>query len=135
MSLKYDWYQSDQKVVITVMAKNVADKPHSVEILANSVALKTENYELNLQLCKAIDPVSSNYKVTPYKIEIMLAKIDSSRWDSLEVKKEIATEEVKPVIKKKPDEWEKLVKEIDKTEEKEKEVIRSIQASILISYY
>ena len=126
MSLKYDWYQSDQKVVITVMAKNVAAKPHSVEILANSVSLKTENYELNLVLCKAIDPVNSNYKVTQYKIEIMLAKIDSSRWESLEVKKEATAEEMKPVVKKKPEEWEKLAKEIDKTEEKEKEVNKDI---------
>lgn len=122
MSLKYDWYQSDQKVVITVLVKNVADKPHSVNIFAKSVLLEAENTVLNLDLSKAIDPENSKYIINQFKIEILLAKIDSSRWDSLEAKKKIATEE----NKMKPDEWEKFVKENDKKEEKEREVIKSI---------
>lgn len=130
MSLKYDWYQNDQKVVIEVMAKNVVDNPDLVKIMPNCVSLKTANFELNLDLFKSIDPISSNYKVTKFKIEIMLAKIDSSRWESLEVKKEIASEVV-PAIKKGPNEWEKLAKDIDKNEETEKEVIKIIQTSIL----
>ena len=129
MSLKYDWYQNDQKVVIEVKAKNVVDKPGLVKITATSVSLSTANCELNIELCNSIDPASSNYKVTNFKIEIMLAKIDSSRWDSLEVKKEIAAVVV-PAIKKKPEDWEKIAKDIDKSEDTEKEVIKILQTSI-----
>lgn len=129
MSLKYDWYQNDQKVVIDVKVKNVVDKPDLVKITANSVTLTTANAELNIELCNAINPLNSNYKVTNFKIEIMLAKIDSTRWGSLEAQKETVSGVVS-AIKKKPDEWEKIAKEIDKSEEGEKEVIKILQTSI-----
>ncbi|CAO1391899.1 unnamed protein product [Diamesa hyperborea] len=125
MSLKYDWYQNDQKVVIDVKVKNVVDKPDLVKITANSVILTTANAELNIELCNAINPLKSNYKVTSFKIEIMLAKIDSTRWGSLEAQKE--TVSVLSAIKKKPEEWEKIAKEIDKSEEGEKEGEEALQ--------
>lgn len=114
MSVRHDWYQTDDKVVVTVLLKNAVEKNYQCLINEDSVSLTAENYELKLELFNPIITDKSSHKSTPSKIEIVLLKRDFNRWSTLERK---MPEEPKPVaIKKKPEDWEKLTKEIEKSE-------------------
>lgn len=123
MSIRHDWYQTDEKVVITVLLKSAVEKNYKCEILADSVALTAENYELHLELLNQIQPEKSIHKATPSKVEIVLFKRDFGRWSALERK----VEEAKPVVikKKQPEDWEKLTKDI-KDEEGEVSIRSSV---------
>jgi suppressor of G2 allele of SKP1 len=134
MSVRHDWYQNDEKVVVTVLLKNAVDKNYKCEISENSVHLTAENYELLLELLNPIVPEKSSHKATPHKVEITVIKRDFGKWASLERKKE-----EKPVVivtkKKQPEDWEKLAKEVEKSEDKE-EVVKNYSACCsLIIYY
>ena len=120
MSVKHDWYQSDDRVTVTIMLKNAVEKNYKCEISENSLRFTAENYELNLQLLNSIDAAKSSHKATPHKVEVVLFKQDFGRWQTLEKKQ---VEVVKPVAtkNKKPDHWDQLVKEV----EKDKEVVSS----------
>jgi len=117
MSVRHDWYQTDEKVVITVLLKNAVEKNYQCQILEDSVTLTAENYELKLDLLHPVIVDKSTHKATPSKVEVILIKRDFTRWGSL-----VKAEESKPVVntkKKQPDDWEKLTKEIEKTEDKD----------------
>jgi hypothetical protein len=118
MSVRHDWYQTDEKVTVTVLLKGAVEKNYKCEILESSVALTAENYELRLELLNPILPEKSSHKATPHKVEIVLFKRDFGRWATLERKIE---EPPKPVAvkKKKPEDWDKLAKEVEKGEDKE----------------
>lgn len=109
--MRHDWYQTDDKVVITVLLKNAAEKNYKCEILEDQVTLSADNYELRLELLNPIQPEKSTHKATAVKVEIIVFKRDFGRWATLERK---IIEEPKPVAvkKKKPEDWEKLTKEI-----------------------
>lgn len=116
MSVRHDWYQTEEKVVVTVLLKNAAEKKFQCQILEDSVSLTAENYELRLELLNHIVPEKSTYKDTPSKVEIILFKRNFGRWLTLERKIE---ELPKPeaVKKKKPEDWDKLAKEVEKDQE------------------
>lgn len=117
MSVRHDWYQTDDKVVVTVTLKKAAEKNYKCSIEENLVSLTAENYELNLELFNAIIPEKSSHTATPYKVEIVLAKRDFGRWQTLEKKVESGNAVTNPK-KKKPEDWDKLTKSIadDKAE-------------------
>ena len=118
MSVRHDWYQTDEKVVITVLLKNAVEKNYQCQIFEDSLTLTAENYELKLELFKPISPEKSSHKATAFKVEIILFKREFGLWPTLERK----IEEAKPVVnpkKKQPNDWEKLAKEVEKTEDKE----------------
>jgi len=117
MSVRHDWYQTEDKVVIEVLLKNAVEKNYQCQILEDSVTLTAENYELKLDLHHPVIADKSTHKATPSKVEIILFKRDFYRWEAL-----VKAEESKPVVntkKKQPDDWDKLTKEIEKTEDKE----------------
>ena len=118
MSVRHDWYQTDEKVVINVLLKSAIEKNYQCDIQEDFVTLTAENYELRLDLLNAIQPEKSSHKATPHKVEIIIFKRDFGRWSTLERKVE---EQPKPVVikKKQPNDWEKLAKEVEKSEEKE----------------
>jgi suppressor of G2 allele of SKP1 len=116
MSVRHDWYQSDDKVVITVMLKNAIEKNYKCEISESQVLLEAENYELLLELLHLVIPDKSSYKATPHKVEINLFKREFLRWSALE-KKEEEKKAVAVTKSKKPDDWEKIAKEVEKEKE------------------
>ena len=131
MSVRHDWYQTDDKVVITVMLKNAIDKKYECAILEDSLLLSAENYELKLDLFGQIVPDKSSHKATPSKIEINLYKRDFLRWLALERK----VEDPKPVIadkKKKPEDWDKISKEIKDEEGEVSEMVLALKLVIEI---
>lgn len=118
MSVRHDWYQTDDRVVVTVLLKNAVDKNYKCSIEENTISLTAENYELTLELLNPILPETSSHKATPHKVEIILMKRDFGRWQNLERKVEVAPT---PVItkKKQPEDWDKISKELEKTDDKE----------------
>lgn len=121
MSIRHDWYQSDQKVVITVLIKNATERNCKIELSSENVLLTADDYILDLSLNQPINVEQSDYKISAVKVEITLAKIKGERWDTL-TKAEIAKpESSKPINLYKKD-WDSVAKEIDK----EKDVIYAI---------
>lgn len=83
-SVRHDWYQTEQKVVINVLIKNAAEKNCSVDIQSDSVSVKgDDNINLEFKLFHKINATESSYKVSSVKIEITLRKITDDRWISL----------------------------------------------------
>lgn len=126
MSIRHDWYQSDAKVVISVMLKNAKDKNYIVDIEKERVHMTADGYELDVKLFAPIDVERSSYKDFPSKVEITLAKEVGIRWDTLEEKLE-----PKPVMTAPPPihkkNWDSLAKEVEKSEEKEAQSEEALQ--------
>lgn len=128
MSVRHDWYQNDEKVVITVLLKNAVEKNYKCEINEDSLQITAENYELYLDLHASVIPEKSSHRATPHKIEINLFKKNFGKWAALEKKVEEVA--VKVYSGKKPDEWDKLAKDIEKNDDKE-EVIKLFCKALL----
>ncbi|EDW80764.1 uncharacterized protein Dwil_GK11706 [Drosophila willistoni] len=116
MSVRHDWYQSESKVVITVLLKNAAQKNYDVKIESQKIHLTADGYELLLPLLHPIVVERSSHKAYPSKVEITLAKETGLRWESLELKETVAAT-APPALQTKN--WDLLVKEEEKIDEKE----------------
>lgn len=121
-TIRHDWYQTDEKVVVTVLMKNITDC--SVDIQPDRVLLTADEKTLDLQLCKEIDIHKSSHKRSPVKMEITLIKKIGERWPSLVADKdEAAAAAVAPkVVNIYKQDWESLQKQIEKEEEEKGEV-------------
>nr|AEB61280.1 suppressor of g2 allele of SKP1-like protein [Equus caballus] len=87
--IKYDWYQTESQVIITLMIKNVQKNDVNVEFsekeLSASVKLPSgEDYNLKLRLLHPVIPEQSTFKVLSTKIEIKMKKPEAIRWEKLE---------------------------------------------------
>lgn len=116
MSVRHDWYQSETKVVITVLLKNASEKNYTVKIEPQDVHMAADGYELQLRLLHPIVVERSSHKAYPSKVEITLAKETGIRWENLEQKVETAVA-VPPSRQVKN--WDRLVSEEEKIDEKE----------------
>lgn len=148
MSVRYDFYQTDQKVVIAVQIKNAAERNCVVDIGADRVTVKgDEDISLELALFDKINDAESTYRITPIKIEISLKKIIGDRWPTLtkadgapaapaipmvpvpdssatgDQTVQTAMASVKPKDHK---DWDKVVKEICTKEDVDKVIIKWI---------
>ncbi|XP_075168096.1 suppressor of G2 allele of skp1 [Haematobia irritans] len=125
-TVRHDWYQSETKVVITVLLKNAKDKNYKVEIEQQRVHMTADDYELDLKLFAPINVERSSYKDFPSKVEITLAKETGIRWDGLEeaVKLKPAISAPPPIHKKN---WDSLAKEVEKSEEAEAQSEEALQ--------
>ncbi|KAH8312083.1 hypothetical protein KR044_009284 [Drosophila immigrans] len=118
MSVRYDWYQSETKVVITVLLKNATEKNYAVNIDAEKVHMTADGYELVLQLLHPIVVERSSHKAFPSKVEITLGKAVGVRWESLEQNASKATSDAPPAPLQVKN-WDRLVSEEEKADEKE----------------
>ncbi|XP_031630915.1 protein SGT1 homolog [Contarinia nasturtii] len=82
-SLRHDWYQTEQRVVIDVLVKNASSRNISVNIQPTQISLRGDNVELDLDLAHEIDPTKSTFKIMSVKVEIILQKLVGERWSSL----------------------------------------------------
>ncbi|KAM8977499.1 protein SGT1 homolog [Pelodytes ibericus] len=129
---KYDWYQTESQVIITLMIKNVQKNNVHVqfserELQAHVVLPSEEDYSLNLFLLHAIAPEQCTFKVLSTKIEIKMKKTEAIRWEKLEGLEEcrikhFAAESLHkyPSSSHYTKNWDKLVVEIKEEEKKEK---------------
>ena len=89
--IKHDWYQTNDKVILTLLARGVPkDKAvveiheHSVSISFPTVADSTYEYTLD-PLYALIVPQESNFNISPAKVEVTLKKATpGQKWHSLE---------------------------------------------------
>jgi len=91
--IKYDWYQTDTHIVLSVMIKNQnADhvtcdfSPHNLSFSAKLIS--GSDYCLELDLAHEIVPKQSSYRVISAKVEIKMKKAEGIRWSSLETDNE-----------------------------------------------
>lgn len=82
-SLRHDWYQTEQKVVIDVLVKNAKTRNCAVDIQSQRVLVHGDDLELDLYLLHEIDATKSSFRVLTVKIEITLHKLVGERWTSL----------------------------------------------------
>uniref|UniRef100_A0A182M7Z3 CS domain-containing protein n=1 Tax=Anopheles culicifacies TaxID=139723 RepID=A0A182M7Z3_9DIPT len=124
--VKYDWYQTDTAVTVTVLLKNATEKNYSVQLEQNALTLQADGIEpIALNLWNPINVEQSAHKVTPSKVEIKLAKLIGQRWEALE-RKVSTTEEPQSTsttttttatATKKLHDWDKISKEIENDDE------------------
>lgn len=105
--------------MITVLLKNAEQKNYAVQIEPQRVLMTATDYKLELDLLKPINVERSSYKAFATKVEITLGKISGDRWDTLE-KKVISAPVV--VNKKAFSEWDKVAKEVEAADEKDRQV-------------
>ncbi|XP_036312390.1 protein SGT1 homolog [Pipistrellus kuhlii] len=131
--IKYDWYQTESQVIITLMIKNVQKNDIKVEFsekeLSALVKLPAEeDYNLNLRLLHSIIPEQSMFKVLSTKIEIKMKKSEAVRWEKLEREEEVPkpkqfvadVKNLYPSSSLYTRNWDKLVGEIKEEEKNEK---------------
>ncbi|XP_037382821.1 protein SGT1 homolog [Talpa occidentalis] len=131
--IKYDWYQTDSQVIITLMIKNVQKNDVNVEFsekeLSALVKLPSgEDYNLKLRLLHPIIPEQSTFKVLSTKIEIKMKKPEAVRWEKLEGQGDVPkpkqfiadVKNLYPSSSHYTRNWDKLVGEIKEEEKNEK---------------
>lgn len=85
MSVRHEWYQTDQKVVITILLKNANEKNCKIIIEPTKVQLKADdNIFLEFLLYHEINAEQSTHRISSVKVEISLIKMTGIRWDHLE---------------------------------------------------
>jgi len=127
---RHQFYETDEKVTLSVMVKDTKEDKVSVKITPRSAEFEYEDYKLTLDPLKAqIDPEQSGYRIGKVKVEIWLVKKAPGRWGNLvsEVGEEPPiippsiippTADAEPAHKKHKN-WEKLADgELSKEKEK-----------------
>ncbi|NXA54595.1 SGT1 protein, partial [Nothocercus julius] len=133
LSLRYDWYQTESQVIVTIMIKNAQkDAVHvqfSEKEMNASVRLPSgEDYNLKLVLLHSIVPEQSTFKVLSTKVEIKMKKPEAVRWEKLEGHGDSPklkqftpdTQHLYPSSSHYTRNWDKLVVEIKEEEKNEK---------------
>ncbi|NXI53736.1 SGT1 protein, partial [Chloroceryle aenea] len=131
--LRYDWYQTESQVIVTIMIKNAQKDDVSVQFsekeMNASVRLPSgEDYNLRLVLLHSIVPGQSTFKVLSTKIEIKMKKPEAVRWEKLEGQGDSPklkqftpdTQHLYPSSSHYTRNWDKLVVEIKEEEKNEK---------------
>ncbi|XP_054687994.1 protein SGT1 homolog isoform X2 [Grus americana] len=131
--IKYDWYQTDSQVIVTIMIKNAQKDDVSVQFsekeMNASVRLASgEDYNLKLVLLHSIVPEQSTFKVLSTKVEIKMKKPEAVRWEKLEGQGDSPklkqftpdTQHLYPSSSHYTRNWDKLVVEIKEEEKNEK---------------
>lgn len=131
--IKYDWYQTESQVIVTLMIKNVQKNDVNVEFSEKELSALVkipsgEDYSLKLRLLHPIIPEQSTFKVLSTKIEIKMKKPEAVRWEMLEGQGDVPkpTQVIADVKNLYPSSshytrnWDKLVGEIKEEEKNEK---------------
>ncbi|XP_015219362.1 protein SGT1 homolog [Lepisosteus oculatus] len=129
-NVKYDWYQTEPQVIITIMVKNSRKEDVNIQfeekMLHATVKLpQGDEFNLKKHLLHSIVPEQSTFKILSSKIEIKMRKTEAIRWEQLE------GEGAKPNVKQfTPSQypssshytknWDKLVVDIKEEEKSEK---------------
>lgn len=87
--IRYEYYQTAEKLTISVLAKGLEPKDALVEIASNQLRVVVtrqgkEEVVISKQLYGTVDVAGSTYDVRKTKIEIVLKKIEKFNWPSLE---------------------------------------------------
>ena len=139
--IKYDWYQTDTHVVISVMIKNQKAEDVACDFSAQALSFSAKlpsgsDYSLELDLAHEINVKQSSHRIIPAKVEIKMKKAEGIRWSSLETDneshlasttaansktdaKEDKVSRVYPTSASTPRDWDRLEKEVTEEEKQE----------------
>jgi len=119
--LRHDWYQTDQKVVINVLIKNVQN--YTVDIQPKRVTLTADEHKCDFTLYHEVIPEKSTHRCSPVKVEITLAKTVGERWPTLIAPPDTAAKsgEADKIVKIFNHDWDSLEQQIKKEEEENKD--------------
>jgi len=137
--IKYDWYQTETHVVITVLIKNLNKDHVCVDFTPKTLSFSAKlpsgsDYSLELDLAHEIVPAQSSSRVLATKIEVKMKKGEGIRWSSLEtdneshfanaatsIQKSAADDNVHeyPTSAHIHKDWDRLAKEVQEEEKKE----------------
>lgn len=86
---RYEWYQTETHVVVSVLVKNVKKEDLKCDIQESSLSLTirlptSSDYSLELDLAHAVAPDQSQVKILSSRVEIKLKKVEGWRWEKLE---------------------------------------------------
>lgn len=131
--IRHEWYQTEQKVVVSVFIKDAQRRNCVVQIERESFSVTADDVpKSEFKLAHPIDEAQSTFKVLSVKLEVTLKKLSGDRWDTLE---KVAQRESAPAQKmqaaqpaapsagvapKDHKDWDKLVKDLCEKEEIEK---------------
>jgi suppressor of G2 allele of SKP1 len=140
---RYDWYQTEKYVTVTVFAKGVQKEDLEVAIQDKKLTLslykgKEDEFVFDTNLAYAINTQKSHWKILSTKVEIKLLKVDHLHWESLGpsdatgnhpkyfmVSVEGAVDPPpptkNPVLCKPGTNWDKFAAEVDKEEKEDQE--------------
>ncbi|KAH0838284.1 Sgt1 protein [Lanmaoa asiatica] len=83
-SLRHEFYETDEKLTLSVFDRGADPDAVSVQFEPRKLLYQNGDKVLSLQPLKGqIDPTKSNYTVGKVKVEIRLAKMVQGRWGSL----------------------------------------------------
>lgn len=137
---RYDWYQTETQVIVTLMIKNVKEENVNVEYgdqtLSATVKLPSgSDFSLELDLAHAINPAQCKTRIMSTKVELKMNKTEGIRWSSLEATDETVckpfptkdeTKDPGDMVHKYPTsrhvgkDWDKVAAQIAKEEKEEK---------------
>lgn len=131
---RYDWYQTQTHVVITILLKNIREEDAKINIQEKSLSATIKlpsgsDYSLELDLSHPINPAQSITKFYKSKIEVKLKKQEGLQWHKLEGDesnlKQILAEESEHVMEYPSSchytrNWDKLAKDVEEEEKNEK---------------
>ncbi|XP_031414761.1 protein SGT1 homolog isoform X2 [Clupea harengus] len=128
--VKYDWYQTESQVIMTIMLKNAKNEDVRVsfeekELTACVKLALGEDYYLKLCLLHAVVPEQCTYRILSTKIEIKMKKTEAIRWEKLEGEGVLSnvkhfTPNQYPSSGPYTRNWDKLVGDIKEEEKNEK---------------
>jgi suppressor of G2 allele of SKP1 len=117
--VKLEYYQTESKVVVTLLEKNLNESNIAVNCESKHLRVSYgERILLNTSLFGEVIPEEISYSVKPRKIEITLKKKESTHWNTLEDKHK---DEIDAKKKVPSDRFESLIREVEEEEAEAKD--------------
>jgi len=87
--LRYEWYQNQTHVTVTLFLKNVNKEQARIDIKKKSLDVSIDlnggsEFNLDLDLCDEIIPEQAVIQYLSAKVEIKLKKANENKWETLE---------------------------------------------------
>ncbi|KAH7727530.1 SGS domain-containing protein [Aphelenchoides avenae] len=121
-SCRYDWYQTESQVVITILKRGLSIEQCSVELSDSVLTIRAAGEPiLTAHLLHTTDEKRVSLTCTPSKVEVKLPKLVGERWSSLckQSEAEPAAASSKPKTN-----WNELEKEAEKLDEEEQDALQ-----------
>lgn len=120
-TIRHDWYQTEEKVVVNVMIKKAEELNCKITIEEDRLLIEADgDIKLEFHLCEPINAKTSSYKIGSVKIEVTLMKLIGRHWADLTKEKAQTKSDVVNIYRK---DWDSLAKSI---EQEKAEVMISI---------
>ncbi|KAF7496294.1 hypothetical protein SSS_06963 [Sarcoptes scabiei] len=124
---KFDWYQTDQFIVLSILIKEINEKSMQIEFEPKKFTFNYNHqssndcskfYRLVLNLNEEILPSQCVWSLTSIKLEIKMKKKEEIRWSSLEAANSIQQNKSTPSLRS----WDQLARDLEKDDDEQSDV-------------